>query len=109
MAVEDETMEESFFAAESETECPLAETIEEAARLADLIERAVQHETGHGVRDLTVEIDGESVRLEGHCKTYYCKQLAQHAAMTVAGNDQLTNDIEVHEQPVEEDWAPRRK
>ena len=73
----------------------LPETLEEAEALAALIERAVQRETGNGVRDLTVEIDSQGVRLTGQCTTYYCKQLAQHAVMAMSRGDQLTNSIEV--------------
>ncbi len=71
------------------------ETVEEAEELAASIEKAVQRETGRQVHNLTVEVDRNGVRLKGHCTTYYCKQLAQHAAMTVPGGDRLTNSIEV--------------
>jgi osmotically-inducible protein OsmY len=74
---------------------PLPETLAEAERLAASIERAVRRETAGGVKDLRVEVTGDSVRLEGHCETYYCKQLAQQAAMGVSGEDRLTNQIEV--------------
>ena len=73
----------------------LPETVEEAEDLAVSIEKAVQRETGRRIRDLTVEVDRDGVRLKGHCTTYYCKQLAQHAAMAVPGGDRLTNSIEV--------------
>ena len=73
----------------------LPETLVEAERLATSIERAVQEETGRGVRDLSVEIHPDGVLLKGRCTTYYCKQLAQHAAMTVPGGDHVTNSIEV--------------
>jgi len=73
----------------------LPETVEEAERLAASIERAVQRETGRGVRNLGVEVNRNGVRLTGYCHTYYCKQLAQHAAMTVSGGDRLTNSIKV--------------
>ena len=33
--------------------------------------------------------------LQGRCPTFYCKQLAEHAAMLVAGDTVLTNEIEV--------------
>ena len=99
--MEDQTIPEDFAA--GEREYPLAETLEEAAALAASIERAVQHETGHGVRGLSVEVDINGVRLEGQCATYYCKQLAQHAAMTIPGGSRLTNDIEVWQQPSEDD------
>ena len=74
---------------------PLPDTLAEAEHLAASIERAVQRETSRGVRNLRVEIDGDGVRLEGRCETFYCKQLAQHAAMCAAGDDHLTNRIEV--------------
>ena len=73
----------------------LPETVEEAEELAVSIERAVQRETGRQVRNLSVEVNRDGVRLRGHCTTYYCKQLAQHAAMAVPGGDRLTNSIEV--------------
>lgn len=73
----------------------LPETLAEAEQLAASIEFAVQRETGHGVRDLTVEISREGVRLTGRCTSFYCKQLAQHAAMGIPGSSHLTNSIEV--------------
>ena len=73
----------------------LPETVEEADELAASIERAVQRETGRQIRNLSVEVNRDGVRLRGHCTTYYCKQLAQHAAMAVPGGDRLTNSIEV--------------
>jgi hypothetical protein len=73
----------------------LPETLAEAEQLATSIERAVMRETGRGIRDLAVEISEEGVLLRGHCETFYCKQLAQHAAMCMPGGDRLTNAIEV--------------
>ncbi|OHB72442.1 MAG: hypothetical protein A2V70_14470 [Planctomycetes bacterium RBG_13_63_9] len=73
----------------------LPETLVEAEELAASIERAVQRETGRGVRNLTVEVNRHGVLLKGRCATYYCKQLAQHAAMGMPGGQRLTNSIEV--------------
>jgi osmotically-inducible protein OsmY len=73
----------------------LSQTTAEAERLAASIRRAVRRETGHRVRDLCVEVNRDGVLLRGQCTTYYCKQLAQHAAMSVPGGDRLTNSIEV--------------
>ncbi len=73
----------------------LPDTLEEAEALAASIERAVQQETNHGVRNLTVVVDADGVLLQGRCETYYCKQLAQHAAMEVSGGERLVNGIEV--------------
>ncbi len=74
---------------------PLPETLAEAELLVASIERAVQEETGRGVRGLCVELHAEGVLLRGQCSSYYTKQLAQHAAMTVPGGDAVTNEIEV--------------
>jgi hypothetical protein len=73
----------------------LPETLEQAEELAASIEKAVQYETGRGVADLTVEISPQGVLLRGRCDTYYTKQLAQHAAMSIRGGGQLINSIEV--------------
>jgi hypothetical protein len=73
----------------------LPETLEEAEELAASIERAVQRGTDYGVDDLTVEVGPEGIRLRGRCSTYYTKQLAQHAAMSIPGGDRLINSIEV--------------
>ncbi len=75
-------------------ETGLPETLEAAEELAASIERAVQQETGRRVRNLSVEVSEDGVLLRGYCATYHCKQLAQHAAMPMAG-DRLTNSIEV--------------
>ena len=76
-------------------EHPLPETLAEAEKLAASIERAVSRETGGGVRNLRVEVSRKGVLLTGRCSTYYTKQKAQHAAMTVRGGGPLTNRIEV--------------
>ena len=71
------------------------ETLAEAEELAASIERAVQRETGGAVHNLSVEVDTDGIRLRGSCNSYYCKQLAQHAAMAIPGGNRLTNSIEV--------------
>ncbi len=76
-------------------ESVLPETLEQAELLAASIEREVQKQTCGGIRELAVEVGREGVLLRGRCSTYYCKQLAQHAAMGVQGNCPLTNEIEV--------------
>ncbi|MBN2024651.1 MAG: BON domain-containing protein [Pirellulales bacterium] len=73
---------------------PLPETLAEAQRLAASIEQAVQQHTGGGVQDLRVRVNRRGVHLEGRCATYYCKQLAQQAAMDLSG-ERLENRIEV--------------
>ena len=76
------------------TNHPLSETLAEAERLAASIESAVRRETAGGVRNLHVEVGRGGIVLEGRCDSYYCKQLAQHAAMNVSG-DPLSNEIKV--------------
>jgi len=73
----------------------LTEAQIEAEELAAMIEKAIRQETSGGVRDLTVEVHSGGVMLKGRCDTFYCKQLAQHAAMAIPGGDRLTNDITV--------------
>ncbi len=63
--------------------------------LAARIEQLVRRETLGGVRDLRVKVDKDGVLLAGRCFTYYCKQLAQQAAMKLIDGESLTNDIEV--------------
>ncbi len=73
----------------------LPDTSEAARRLAAQIRTAVQQETGHAIRGLTVEVTRQGVRLCGHCDSYYSKQLAQHAVMSLPCNRPLSNCIEV--------------
>ena len=63
--------------------------------LADRIERIIRWRTAGRIRDLKVEINRAGVHLSGRCLTYYLKQLAQHAAMELAGGEQVINDIQV--------------
>ncbi len=61
------------------------------------IKRTIRRQTGGGVNGLKVEIDGETVRLLGTCPTFYCKQLAQQAAMRIAKSSLVENLIVVQE------------
>ena len=70
-------------------------TLAEAEALSASIERVVQQQTGNGIAHLAVVIEDGGVFLHGSCSSYYHKQLAQHAAMTVPSGLTLTNCIEV--------------
>lgn len=70
-------------------------TVTAKQELAQSIERVVRSRTGGQIRGLRVEVGREGVLLQGRSPTFYCKQLAQHAAMDLAGSAALTNDIEV--------------
>ncbi len=68
---------------------------QERERWIARIERDIRGSTSGGVRNLEVQINAEGVFLRGHCGTYYCKQLAQHAALPIAADCKLHNLIEV--------------
>ena len=79
-------------------ESPRASRISaEAEKLAARIERAVRRGTNDKVRELRVDVLAEGVVLRGRCGTYYSKQLAQHAALTLLKDESLPliNRIEV--------------
>ncbi len=74
-----------------------APTLVDLRSLAARIKRTIRRQTGGGVNGLKVEIDGETVRLLGTCPTFYCKQLAQQAAMRIAQSSLVENLIVVQE------------
>ena len=63
--------------------------------LAERVELAVRRETIGAVHDLEVAVDGDEISLHGQCPSFYCKQLAQHAAMILAEARTVNNQIEV--------------
>jgi hypothetical protein len=74
---------------------PLREPRTNAVAIAQSIERAIRRGARLGVRELEVQVRADGVHLRGTCSTYYCKQLAQHAASTVVNGTRLHNEIEV--------------
>jgi hypothetical protein len=95
-AVEEKAMgDPSFEVMARKASSYLPETQEEAEELAALIELAIERETDRGIRDLSVTITGDGIQLAGRCDWYYDKQMAQHAAMSLSGGQQLVNGIEV--------------
>ncbi len=63
--------------------------------LAMRVKRSVRRYSGGGVKALDVQIDHGTIRLGGRCVSFYCKQLAQQAAMRICGDRQVVNEIEV--------------
>ena len=64
-------------------------------RLAESVERALR-ETGHlPLRAIQVSTYGRHVILQGRVPTYYLKQIAQTAALSVSGVEAICNDLEV--------------
>ncbi|MDP6445831.1 MAG: BON domain-containing protein [Pirellulaceae bacterium] len=47
------------------------------------------------LRDLTVEVEGDSLLISGHVDSFYHKQLAQEAVRDVAADVQLVNTVAV--------------
>jgi hypothetical protein len=74
---------------------PLVPDSADLMSLASRINRSVDEQTGGGVRDLAVEVAVKAIRLRGRCASFYCKQLAQHAAMRLSGEVAVVNEIEV--------------
>lgn len=69
--------------------------LSEPERLAALVAWAIRRQTGTRVEALDVRVEPAQVVVTGRCPTFYCKQLAQTAAMRVLGCRQLSNCIEV--------------
>ena len=59
------------------------------------LECQLQCRLGNRVRNLRVQVYPEGLVIQGRAATYHAKQLAQHAAMELAGAPILANDIEV--------------
>jgi osmotically-inducible protein OsmY len=76
---------------------PVGEPHEEprSDKLAVRIARVVKRRTAGSVQNLRVEVRRDGVFLDGQCASFYTKQLAQQAAMDLANEQQLTNNIEV--------------
>ncbi len=69
--------------------CPIPEA--EIARLEALVRDRV-----HGrVRGLRIHVEDRGLVLYGRARTYYAKQIAQHAAMAACGLPIAVNAIEV--------------
>jgi osmotically-inducible protein OsmY len=97
---------ESALAAPNYASPSLPQTVADAEKLVASIERAVWRETGGRIRNLRVEVHRHEVLLTGRCDTYYAKQMAQHAAMSVHKAGQLTNQIEVLDCAPQEERRP---
>ncbi|MDX1926178.1 MAG: BON domain-containing protein [Pirellulaceae bacterium] len=73
----------------------LGEPMNELATVAEQLENVLQSRLSGRVHDLQVECQTAGVVLRGWTRTYYAKQLAQHAAIAASGLSILANDIEV--------------
>ncbi|QDT66829.1 BON domain-containing protein [Calycomorphotria hydatis] len=64
--------------------------------IRERIAETVRLRTGAEITNLHVELASDGIILTGQSRTYYCKQLATHAALDAAGNHPLWNEIEVN-------------
>ena len=61
----------------------------------DQLEAHLRDRLGGRVFDLRLEVCGQGLVLRGHARTYYAKQLAQHAVMEATNLPILANAIAV--------------
>ena len=73
---------------------PSDDAIEQRRRITR-IKRVIRRHTSGGIRELTIELQTGCVRLRGQCNSYYCKQMAQQAAMNFLPGETIVNEIEV--------------
>jgi hypothetical protein len=64
-------------------------------RLACIEEHIQSRLTGH-VRDFQLVLRDQGLVLRGHARTYYAKQLAQHAVMEATSLPIRANEIEIY-------------
>jgi hypothetical protein len=69
-------------------------SMEERRRITR-IKRVIRRHTSGGIRELAVELGAGSVHLRGQCNSFYCKQMAQQAAMNFLPGETIVNEIEV--------------
>ena len=75
-------------------------------RLGKMVRRRVWGQ----VEDLHVLVRGHGLVLRGRARTYYVKQLAQHAVLGASRLPLVANEIEVAAAPADETWpAPGRR
>jgi osmotically-inducible protein OsmY len=67
----------------------------EEENLAVRIERRIRRATDDRVHELRVEVATGQVVLRGRCGTFYTKQLAQQAVLSLSARARLMNQIEV--------------
>jgi hypothetical protein len=73
----------------------IAETLVCPEEQLESVAALIQSRLGGRIRDLHVIARDNGIILQGRTATYHTKQLAQHAAMEIAGLPILRNDIEV--------------
>lgn len=70
-------------------------TVREMTSVQKNIRDAFRQSGYHELRDVSVCVFGEGVRIEGNVRTYYLKQVAQTVAMSVHGVERIDNLLTV--------------
>ncbi|HZT78734.1 MAG TPA: hypothetical protein VFA26_00810 [Gemmataceae bacterium] len=68
---------------------------DEAAQALDQIEIHVQSRLGHRLSQFRLVVHDHGLVLRGRARTWYAKQLVQHAVMEATALPILANEIEV--------------
>ncbi len=71
------------------------EVVDDSRRFAIRLYRSILRIAPGRIRDLRVEVHGETVLLQGRCGSFYCKQVAQQTVMELARSKTVDNRIEV--------------
>lgn len=74
---------------------PLETMIEPRHRIEELVEREVRNRTSGRIRALQVRVIDGQVIIRGRTSTYYAKQLVTHAALDMAEELGVMNEVEV--------------
>lgn len=69
---------------------------ESIASIAERITQSVHNRTGGTILDLRVSVQEGEVLISGRTSTYYNKQIATHAALSLLQDVRLINNIEVY-------------
>ena len=72
-----------------------ATATENTVSLEDVIQGVLQRTGQYYLRGIDIVVQPDSVVLQGFVPTYYMKQVAQEAVLTVADGHRIDNQIEV--------------
>jgi len=73
----------------------MMDTIDVTLELASQLETLIRVRLGGQIRDIRVVCRDDGLVLQGRSRTYYAKQLAQHAVMEVTSIPIIANEIVV--------------
>jgi osmotically-inducible protein OsmY len=73
----------------------MVQSTESTDLVAEQVERTLRATGYPALRAVQVTVSGQLVHLKGRVPSYYLKQLAQVAALEVAGVCELRNDLDV--------------